>query len=206
MTEEKFYRIENGSVIVTLYGYDCECMPELGFVVMAGSGIPMPTAPKPPTYTIEALGGVTAQYPHTAETIKDPKTTDEDKELWAFYLDALAVHQAEVQEVTNQRARARTNAIIDRAIKIRGTPSMPDMNAWADRQMDRYGIAVSRETDDDLLMAWIVGNVIRVQADAYKLLMGIAVASGLSPEDMASMEATFLDHMGKPEWAKPATD
>ena len=200
------YKEENGKVIVTLYGHECECMPEFGFVIQAGSGIPMPPEPQPPTYTIHALGGVTEDRPHTATSIKDPKTSDEEKAQWADYLMAFDAHEIAVAEVKRKRNRAQINAIIDRAIVLRDIPASGDLSKWADRQMDRYGIAVERETEDDLVLSWIHLNVIRVPNDAYKLIMGIAAASGLGREVLSQVEGMFLDSLGRRKGTDASAD
>jgi hypothetical protein len=48
--------------------------------------------PKPPTYTIEAVAGVTETFNHTLETV----TTPEEKEAFALYQDAHTAWTAEL--------------------------------------------------------------------------------------------------------------
>ena len=135
--------------------------------------------------------------PHTAESIKDPKTTQVERDAWDAYLGELEQYDTLIAQRDLQVQSARTRAIIDEGMTIRNSPSIDAMREWAQRRMDRYGILIPLEPEEDLVMAWISGNVIKTSQDAYRLVVGIAAASGLDKETLDKIEDMFRSTMGR---------
>jgi len=194
------YRVEDdGKVIATTAsGWDCECMPVADLLLRVGQNIVDPPEPEPPTYTITGVGGATEERPHTADSIADPKTTDEERLAWAFYLEQIEEWEAHTAELDQQRGELRGRFMALRGVKVRGLPD--DLGAWADEQHLLYGFEIADDGlphDKALLLAFIDQEIIRTPTDGAKVTAGILRASGLDQEALDAAEASFLDSLGQ---------
>lgn len=187
------YTFENGRVMVTTStGARVQCKGVFAMLMQAGSTIPSPDEPLPPTYEIVGLGGETQHAHHTADSIKE-RSTPEEKEQWEQYLKAHAEYAAQKAARDMAVARLRTNVLVDRGIVVLDTP---DLDRWAERVSERYGIAVHDDPEDRWLQ-YINMEIAPTQDDMYALTAGIAAASGLSTEVMARVEDMFRHSMGQ---------
>lgn len=194
------YRVEeNGAVVVTTAsGWECECMPVADLLLRVGQHLVNPPEPEPPTYTITGAGGAEEQRAHTAESIADPKTTDDERLAWSFYLEQQEEWEAHVAELDRERGELRGRFMALRGVKVRGLPDK--LQAWADEQEMLFGFKVEDNGlphDKALVLAFIDQEIIRTPTDGAKVTAGILRASGLDQAALDAAEAAFLDSLGQ---------
>jgi hypothetical protein len=173
-------------------------MPVADLLLRVGSNLVDPPEPEAPTYTITGAGGAEEQRTHTQESIDDPKTTDEERIAWAFYLEQLEEWEAHTAELDTKRGELRGRFMALRGVKVRGLPD--DLQAWANEQQLLYGFEVDDQGlphDKALLLAFIDQEIIRTPTDGAKVTAGILRASGLDQEALDAAEASFLDSLGQ---------
>ena len=187
------YTVEsNGTVTATMQsGWIVECLPVGDLLLRVGSHIERPTEPEPPTYTMDGVGGTNETRTHNAESIADPKTSEEERAAWTVYQAKLLQFETRTVELDAQVNEMRGTFINLEGIKVLGLPD--DLAAWADNQRLRYGFEIDASTPADLLLAFIEHNVIRTMRDGVRITAGILRASGLDQEALDQAEATFLD-------------
>lgn len=194
------YRIEDDGTVVTTTasGWDCECMPVADLLLRVGANIVDPPEPEAPTYTITGVGGAEEQRTHTAESIIDDKTPDDERLAWTFYLEQLEEWEAHTAELDQRRGELRGRFMALRGVKVRGLPD--DLQAWANEQQLLYGFEIADDGlphDKALLLAFIDQEIIRTPTDGAKVTAGILRASGLDQEALDAAEASFLDSLGQ---------
>lgn len=191
----ELYTVESdGTVITTTQsGWTVECLPVGDLMLQVGSHLVYPDEPAPPTYTITGVGGETEERQHDAESIRDPKTSDEDRAAWDVYQDALREYETKTDELDTQTNEMRGTFINLEGMRVRGLPD--DLKAWAANQTARYGFEIDTTTPDDLLLAFIGHNVIRTARDGVRIAAGILRASGLDQEALDQAERSFLDSL-----------
>jgi len=196
----KFYTIEDGSVIVTVStGVRLKCLPYWNEVIMAGSALSFPDKPDAPTYTMIDADKDEFEIPYTQEAIDDPKTPDEDKALWAEYLDQMAEYDSEVMQIRGQKELMRTRVM---SLKATEFADPFDLDAWAEEQRDYYGIPAPKDPRD-LRLYYFASEVVKVELDGAKIMAGIARASGMTEDQLDSIEELFPDPLGRAERADP---
>ena len=190
-----FYTVEpDGTVIATMQsGWVVECLPVGDLLLRVGAHIERPDEPEPPTYQMDGVGGSSESRMHDAESIKDPKTSDEERAAWEVYAAKRAAYDKRTAEIDGQINEMRGTFINLEGIKVRGLPA--DLAAWADKQRTRYGFEIDGSDDESLLLAFISHNVIRTMRDGVRITAGILRASGLDQEALDAAEASFLDSL-----------
>lgn len=205
----QFYKVEdNGTVVVTTSsGWIVECQPVAALLLRVGQNLVEPLPPEPPTYTVIGIGGASEQRPYDQEAADDPKTPDEDRAKWAVYLEQKRVYEAEVARITNQRNEMRGRFMALRGVRVRDLPV--DLEAWAEEQRTLFGFEIEDNGlphEHALRLAFIDNEVIHTAEDGAKITAGIMRASGLDQEALDSVEATFLNTLGRGNGADAGRD
>lgn len=180
---------DDGRIIVTTSrGHKVECLPISTLIdqVRAQYEDRMPEAP---TYTITDAGGSTVEVPHTAETIMDDATPDEEKQTWTEYL----VQTAEVEAEMNERTL--------RAVAIKGIRvlDMPPEEEWL-AEHEFMGLAVP-ESPHERLYHYVKVDVLGTAQDGIGIMAGIYRAAGVDEEVLARIEGSFRAEVGEREGA-----
>lgn len=196
----QLYHVEDDGTVVTTTssGWEIECMPVADLLLRTGQNLVEPDPPDPPTYTITGAGGETDERAYDQEAIDDPNTSDEDREKWTVYLEAKADYDAKMAAVEQKRNEMRGRFMALRGVKVRNLPD--DLDTWAEEQRVLFGFEIADDGlphDAALRLAFIDNEVIRTQTDGAKITAGIMRASGLAQEALDSVEATFLDTLGR---------
>jgi hypothetical protein len=136
----------------------------------------------PPTYEVEVLGGEKEYHPHTEVTIQD--ATDEEKEAWQKYLEALERLQDETQK--------RTGIVYLEGIIF----DMPKGDAWVKRRKKLFNEDVP-EDEDERKLHYVNKVLLKTPADQTGLMLEIQKLSmtGVSEEATEAMEQLFRSQM-----------
>jgi len=203
MSEFEFYEEREGKVYArTSSGWEVECMPVGDLLLRVGSALSVPKEPTPPTYTVTDASGDKSDHVHDEESIKDPKTTEEEKIAWADYLVEKAQYESEMEEVEEKRRKMRGRFMAIRGIRV---VNLPDLEKWADEQRDLYGFEIP-DDPRERLVEFVNTEIIRTQADGNSIVIGIYKASGMDEEVLSSIEDRFRASMGRTEGSDTETD
>lgn len=185
-----FYEIRDGKVYVTTStGVEVQCLPFWNEVMMAGSALSFPDEPEVPTYTFTDADQDSVERPYNQEAIDDPKTPDEDREKWAAYLELKEPYERDKLEVLSKQQLMRTRVLALKATKVKDL----DLDAWANEHLEMYGIEIP---EDDRMIYWFASEVVKVELDGAKIMAGIARASGMTEDQLDSIEEEFPDPLG----------
>jgi len=189
----KLYAVKDGKVYVTTStGTTVQCLPYWNEVMLAGSSLSFPDKPDVPTYEVEDADGDKFTREHTQESIDDSKTSDADRELWASYLAELEQYNEQVRELNAQKELMRTRMIALKATRI--VPE-PDLDLWARESLELYGLEMPSDPRERKLM-YFASEVIKVELDGAAIMAGIARASGMTEDQLDSIEELFPDPLG----------
>jgi hypothetical protein len=135
------------------------------------------------------------ERPHTEESIKDPKTTDEERQAWNEYKAALAVANADF----NARiAEARMRLLATRGVRIvdyeRREKQWIEEHEW-------LGMKVPEDARERLVHFFKFEVVGESLDDVIGITKGIYIASGADPEVVAAGEESFRASLGRSERA-----
>lgn len=182
----------DGRVIVTTSrGYRVACLP-------AGAMIDRLRAqyeekmPPVPAYTVTDAGDATVEVPHTAETIADDATSEEDKQAWIEYVAECLVIGAERDEN------------ILRVVAIRGVEALEIPDTW-ETEHEWMGFELP-ETPHEKRYHYFTTEVLSTEKDGLDILAGIYRASGMDEEVLAQIEESFRAEVGEHEGEDAAAD
>ena len=180
------YYVQQGRVFVRLSGqYTAECLPIARKMMLVGQGMP---DPEPPTYEIKIDPydeSKTREVFYTSESIKDSRVTDEEKEAWAAYQQAILDRQ-------NQIIQLQATFLAREGIKLIPEPTEKELNAWAKESLEQWFIPVP-DNFKDLRLAFIGSEVVQTQQDVMSIMQGVFAASGFDQEVIDQIEASFRD-------------
>lgn len=191
----KFYEDVDGKVIVTTSrGHRLECKPVLTMLdgiketEQAKAEVEF-GLPPPVTYTVTDVTGDTEEFEHDKESIKDPKTPEEDREQWKERERI----SAEIEAVVD----ARSNKRIMRIIATRGVImlDMPREKSWIEEH-EWLGYTVPKHKRARLYH-YFNKEVIGTIEDGVRIMAGITAASGFDKEVLARVEAGFRAKVGE---------
>lgn len=188
--EKERQKEEAGRVIVTTSrGVSGECMPIGNTLQQLDENIRGSIEwPEPPTYTVTYAGGETKEIPHDAESIKDPKTTDEERAAWDEYLEKQAQAQVEYGAKSSQ-AQMRLIAT-EGFIPIDAT----DEDEWI-QQHEWIGYVVPEDPLERQLHYFLTEVIGSVDDDMMTIYKGIYRATGIDEEVLSKLEASFRVQM-----------
>jgi hypothetical protein len=213
MSEDlEFYHIAGGKVVVTTStGWAVECLPYADQLNLVGTSLTLPEGleePQPPRYELrgEFVEGDTR--PYDEESIKD--APEEDQEAWEQYLIDKAEYDAEVSALDTRIALLRARFM---ALKATRVVDQPDLQEWKREQEEEWGIP-RPDDPNDLKFEFFLSEVVRgtetditgEPADATKLMLGIARASGMDREALDAVEERFRYSLGIGEGQDAETD
>ena len=86
----------------------------------------------------------------------------------------------------------RARVMIHKATRVL---DQPDLDAWAKKQEEFYGIPVP-DDKNELLIQYFTTEVSKSSEDALLLMAGIMRATGVTEEVLDAFESNFRDQMG----------
>jgi hypothetical protein len=148
-------------------------------VQMATESIPRPKAP---TYKVERADGGTDEFSHSEDTIKDPKTTEEEKIQWETFL-------SDVKSANSKASEVLLNVIIMEGIKLDVVPE--DMAKW-EKRMKVLGIPLP---DDEMEkeMFYKKEYAFATQEDVEIIMSKVLELTGISREEVELAKSSFPD-------------
>lgn len=194
------FEVKEGRIYVTTStGWRVECMPYASQVMLAGTALPVPQKPEPPTYTvIDPTDGEEILIPLTEEIVnlKDD-LTDAEKEAWAEYSDMRTVYEVQEAFARQERTIHQMRFI---ALKATQLVDPPDFDEWAQERVEIFGM-------EEIPEGWerqythFATEVCCTAQDTYQIMSGIFRASGYALEVLDSIEESFQRDLGESEWA-----
>ena len=185
-----FYELRDGKVYVTTStGIEVQCLPFWNEVMMAGSALSFPDEPQVPIYIMTDADQEIVERPYNQEAIDDPKTPEEDRVEWAAYLELKDQYEQDKAKVRYKQEMMRTRVLAIKATRVKGL----DLDAWANEHLEMYGIEIP---EDDRMIYWFASEVVKVELDGAKIMAGIARASGMTTDQLDSIEELFPDPLG----------
>lgn len=175
------YKDFEGRIVVTTdSGYSLECLAVGQQITQIGA---TKEGPKAPTYSYEDVSGATVTVEHTELSVKDPKTSDEERREWIMHLAQLKIHESEVMGM-----RAKYLALEG----VRFWDKLPNdaIEKWLDKARDDYGMDVPDDPDEQYLF-FMLTRVMRTPSDGLKIFAGVMRASGMAEEVLDQIEDTF---------------
>lgn len=143
-----------------------------------------PTDVDPPTYRFEDVTGDFIEAPHDEETIKDERTTPEEKAAWVAY-------EAEKARLVKIHNEEMIRLCFLQGIKLQ----LPEDDSWLDTH--RYLGADIPEEPHDLRLYWLFTEVVKTEYDIYELTRKIMSAAGAYLGMRAVAASTFRGEMGQ---------
>jgi hypothetical protein len=179
---EALFEIEDGQIIVTTNaGRRVRCLPVAEELMIVGEG--SENKPLPPTYVVTDVSGGQVERYHNETTIKDPLTSQEERDAWEEYSA-----ESEIWLAEKQKLQARFLA--EEGIVCLDIPERDELIKWGDKRRERYRMPIPPEYDD-LVTYYIATQIIRGNSDAEKIIAGIFAASGYDQEVLAATVARF---------------
>ena len=182
---------EGRVVVTTSRGYRVACLP-VGAMIDRLRAQYEEKMPPVPAYTVTDAGGATVEVPHTAETIADDATSEEDKQAWIEYL-------AGRLKVTAERDEG-----ILRIITIRGVEALAIPDGW-ETEHEWMGFELP-ETDHEKLYHYFITEIVCTEQDGLDIMAGIYRASGMDEGVLAQIEESFRAEVGEHEGEDVAAD
>lgn len=133
--------------------------------------------PQPPTYKVEAVGGVTEEFPHTRETVE----TTEEKEALLKYEENLNTWMAELSLLTMRM-------FLTQGVELHLTKKQVEK---AKNSLKLLGMNLPTD-EQELNLLILEMFVIQKTDDMEKISQAILAETGISQEVLETAEATFL--------------
>ena len=188
------FEIDEDRVIVTTSrGHRLVCLPVMTMIdgiddeeqtrAFAEVGVP-----PIPTYTVTDVAGDEQEFEYDQEGIDDPTTPEEDRAAWVLRQERLAEALA--------LAKVRSDERLMRTLAVSGTVDLDaePPEVWIPRH-EYLGWTVP-ESAYERLHHYFTREAIGAQEDGFKIMAGIAAASGMSKEVLAQIEARFRSDVG----------
>ena len=177
-------------LIVTSRGVEVECLPIGAEIEEQESNIRARfTWPAAPQRVMVDVAGTQAHVDLTPEFLKTPEATEEQKSDYAVYKTEWDRVEAQFQAASSL-ARARLIAL--RGMRLTD-PALADLWAKDHEWLDMVVPADPRERAMHFFLTEIVGNA---ALDTMAIMVGIYKASGMDPEVLARVEASFRNQVG----------
>jgi hypothetical protein len=136
--------------------------------------------PIPPTYTVKRADGGEDEFPHSQETIDDPKTSKKEKEKWSSYLAEMKMADAQASEVL-------LNVILVEGIKLHTEPD--EMVNW-EKRMKMMKISIP-EDDMEKELVYKKEYAFSTQDDVEILMTKVLELTGVSRSEVDLAKSSF---------------
>jgi len=149
----------------------------------------------PPTYEVSTIAGTVETHVHDESSLQ----TEEDKEKWAAYQDALA-------RMSKEKSDLSTRFLLLNGVQF----ELPDNDTWIKRQ-ESFGFVVPDDPTDRLLH-YMMTELFKTVADVTNVTIKIVSLTydGIDPELLRAAEESFRGSLSgkrvKDTVEEPATE
>jgi len=169
---------------ITKRGFEIELL-NCGELISAFFQSHNAAAPKPPTYTIQGMGGLIEEHPLDDKSAD----TDQEKAALAQYKEAAAAHD-------EKTTRDFINLIFMRGIRV-----VEKNGDWADEQEKLFGIQVPSDPaqrNKHYLTTEVLGGLSpdELKEETAHIVSGVMRMSGMDREAVSHIEGIFLGTVG----------